>query len=103
MTPTHHTDDAVLDPPVEIPAGETPACECAHCGRPFGSERARDLHMGEHHADDLDRVERDAVEAAKEAERDDLFFFHIKTVVALGVIYSAMVILYMVAIQSGFI
>ncbi|MFB6086891.1 MAG: DNA-binding protein [Haloarculaceae archaeon] len=91
-----------LAPDVEIPPDAEPAARCPYCDRPFDERRARDLHVGEQH-DDLEEAEREAYEAAREAERDELFFFHIKTVVALGVLYASTVILYMVAIQSGFI
>ncbi len=101
MSRNHQTTR--LDPPVSVPGGETPTATCPYCDRPFTSDRARDLHLGEVHDDELDTVQCDAVEMAREAERDDLFLFHIKTVMALGVIYTAMVILYMVAIQSGFL
>ena len=83
---------ATLDPDIDVPAGETPAAECQYCGRPFDSKRARDLHVGRVHA-----------EEATETERDELFFYHIRVVVALGVIYSVLVIVYMAALGSGFL
>lgn len=67
--------------------------ECPRCGRPFRRERQRDLHLGEAH-DDLTEEEQAAYEAADEAESDDLFFFHMKVVVGLGVLYSSTVLLY---------
>ena len=91
------------DPPLDVPAGRTPAARCPYCDRPFDAERSRDLHVGERHAAEATAAELDAHEDATEAERDELFFYHVKVVVALGVIYSAVVILYMAALGSGFV
>jgi len=89
---------------VAVQAVETPDVEtdldgvdevyrCPRCDRPFRRERQRDLHLGEAH-EDLSEAEQDAYEAASEAESDELFFFHLKIVVALGVLYSSTVLLY---------
>jgi hypothetical protein len=83
-----------------VPDGEEPAATCPHCECPFRSEHARDLHVGERH--DPAPGERERYEAALEAERDDLWLFHAKAVVALGVTYAATVILYMVVLGSFF-
>jgi hypothetical protein len=91
---THH----LPAPETEVPAGETPAATCPHCERPFHSERARDLHVGEHHDEDASDAERTAYDAAREDERDDLWVFHAKVVVSLGVIYSSTVLIYMVVL-----
>lgn len=81
-------------PPVETDLdGCDEVYDCPRCGRPFRRAHQRDLHLGESH-DDLDDAERDAYEAAAQQEQDDLFFFHIKVVVALGVLYSSTVLLY---------
>ena len=90
----------VRDPDIDVPP-EDPAATCQYCGRPFDSDRARDLHVGEIHAEEATETEMAAHEAASEAERDELFFYHVKVVVALGVIYSLVVILYMAALGSG--
>lgn len=66
---------------------------CPRCDRPFRTPRQRDLHLGESH-DDLDGEERAAYEAAAESESDDLFVFHMKVVIGLGVLYSTTVLLY---------
>jgi hypothetical protein len=92
-----------LDPDTDVPAGETPATTCRYCSRPFDSERARDLHVGKRHAGTATEAELDAHEAASEAERDELFFYHVKVVVALGVIYAIIVLVYMAALGSGFV
>jgi hypothetical protein len=85
----------------EVRPGEAVAAECRYCGRPFATERKRDLHVGEVHDADCTDEERAAYEAASEAERDELFYFHLKVVAALGVLYSAVVLVYMVALGSG--
>jgi uncharacterized C2H2 Zn-finger protein len=88
----HTTEPAT--PPVEADVdGLEEVYRCPRCDRPFRRERQRDLHLGEAHGD-LDDKQREAYEAAAEAEADDLFFFHIKIVVALGVLYSSTVLLY---------
>jgi hypothetical protein len=91
------------DPDIDVPAGETPTAECQYCGRPFDSKRTRDLHVGRMHAEEATETEIAAHEAADESERDELFFYHIKVVVALGVIYAVLVIVYMAALGGGFV
>lgn len=88
------------DPATRVPADEDPVASCPYCERPFRSVHARDLHVGESHEDVTDD-ERDRYERALETERDDLWLFHAKAVVALGTTYSATVILYMVVLGSG--
>mgnify|MGYP000291894574 CR=1 FL=1 len=100
-TPPPHVDRAPAFRPnrdTAVPTGEEPAATCPHCQCPFTRERARDLHVGERH--DPTPAERERYEAALEAERDDLWLFHAKAVVALGVTYAATVILYMVVLGS---
>jgi len=92
-------DPALPDPAIEVPAGETPGGTCPYCERPFRSDHARDLHVGEHH--EPAAGERERYEAALERERDDLWLFHAKAVVGLGVTYAATVILYS-AVIGGF-
>ena len=91
------------DPDVDVPPGETPAAECRHCGRQFDTERALDLHVGKCHEEAATDAEIDAYETATETERDELFFYHVKIVVALGVVYAVLVIVYMAALGSGFL
>lgn len=79
----------------EVPAGEDPA-RCPRCGRPFRREQYRDLHLAEHDLDSLSEPERAAYQAAREAEDDDLFLFHLKVVGALAVLYAVLVLAYMV-------
>lgn len=76
---------------------------CPHCGRPFPEAASRDLHLGEVHEEALSEDQRAAHESAKAAEQDTLFYFHIKVVAVLGVLYAAVVLLYMIALGSGFL
>jgi hypothetical protein len=92
-----------LDPDIDVSAEEAPAAECQYCGRPFDTERARDLHVGKCHAGAATEAEMDVYEDAEETERDELFFYHVKVVVALGVIYAVLVIVYMAALGGGFL
>jgi len=93
----------IPDPDIDVPFDETPAADCPYCGRPFDTERARDLHVGRAHEAEATEREIVAYDEATEAERDELFFYHVKVVVALGVIYSVLVIVYMAALGSGFL
>jgi hypothetical protein len=94
---------APAHPPTEVGDDETVAARCPHCDRPFTAERARDLHVGEVHGDASSAEERTAYEEARAAERDDLFYFHLRVVAALAVLYSAVVLLYMIALGSGYL
>jgi hypothetical protein len=84
----------------DVRADESVVATCPHCGRPFADAEARDLHVGEHHGDACSASERDAYEAARDAERDALFYFHLRVVAALGVLYAVTVLLYMIALGS---
>lgn len=88
---------ALRDLDYQVPAEATPVERCEHCGRPFKTDRAVSLHRGEVHAS-LPADQQAAYEQAREAERDELFLFHIRTVVALGVLYAITVLLFMVAL-----
>ena len=103
--PMTGTSDAAAErtPAFVVPRGETPEETCRLCGRPFTSERALALHLGERHEADLGEVEAAAFEQATALEDDELFVYHAKVVGALGAIYSVTVILYMIAFSSGFI
>jgi len=92
---------ASADPRTSVPSDEEPAATCPHCERPFRSPHARDLHVGERH--EPDEAERHRYEAALDEERDELWLFHARAVVGLGVTYTVTVILYMVVLGSGII
>ena len=91
--------DADADPGTEIdwdvPSDETPV-RCPRCERPFRTEQYRDLHLAEHGLDSLSDLEREAYRAALDAEDDDLFVFHLKVVAALSILYTVLVLAYMV-------
>lgn len=85
---------------VLVPVPETDASDvddvdrCPYCDRPFKTGRQRALHVGEAHADRATPGERAVHERALADERDELYFFHMKVVVALGILYSSFVISY---------
>ncbi|MFC7078987.1 DUF7410 domain-containing protein [Halorussus caseinilyticus] len=77
----------VSDSEVRVPDAETPA-RCPHCRRPFRTERLRALHVGDSHAEDCSADQREAYDAALEAEREDLFVYHLKVVAGLVAVYA---------------
>jgi hypothetical protein len=83
-------------PETVVPPGETPAAVCPYCDRPFRSDRARALHVGECHPQ-ATAPERAAYEAAWQAESDDLWVFHLKVFLALGAVYAGFVVAAVVA------
>jgi hypothetical protein len=76
---------AVSDAELRVPDGETPVL-CPECGRPFRTEQLRALHLGDRH--DLPDDHREDYEAAREAEHEDLFIYHLKVVAALVGVYA---------------
>jgi hypothetical protein len=87
-----------------VPADyDGPVADCPYCGRPFETERARTLHVVESHSEEATDEERAAYEEADAAEREELFVYHIKAVVAIGLTWAAFVVLYMVAIGSNIV
>ena len=90
------TRTAGTDPDWEVPPEEA-SVRCPRCDRPFLAEQYRDLHLGfAHDVESLTDLERTAYEAALDAEDDDLFVFHLKIVAALSVLYTVLVLAYMV-------
>ena len=89
--------DADFDADVDwnVPSGEEPV-RCPRCERPFRTEQYRDLHLAEHGLDSLSDLEREAYRAALDAEDDDLFVFHLKVVAALSILYTVLILAYMV-------
>lgn len=104
MTPDHapSAEDRPA-PAFDVPPGETPVAACPHCGWPFTADRTRHLHEVEVHPELADDEAHERYEAAKDAERDELFYYHARVVGALGGLYSVLVILYMVAFGTGLI
>ncbi|WP_251341693.1 DUF7410 domain-containing protein [Haloplanus halophilus] len=103
MFPDADRRDAHAAPETAVRDDETVAAVCPYCRRPFAEREAHDLHLGERHADACSAAERDAYDAAREAERDALFYYHLRVVAALGVLYAVTVLLYMVALGGGFL
>jgi len=87
-------------PAIEVTDGDDPDEWCPYCDRPFDAERARDLHVGEDHPDEATDEDLAAYELAAEAEDDELFLYHLKVVVAIGLSWTAFVLVYMVLIQG---
>lgn len=85
---------AVSDADLSVPDDETPA-RCPHCGRPFRTERLRALHVGDVHDDGWDEDQQSAYESALEAEREDLFVYHLKVVAALVAVYAFFFLTYL--------
>jgi hypothetical protein len=87
----------------EVPSDQKASGTCPYCERPFMSERARDLHVGEKHSEKCTEKELDLYEEADTDEKDELFLYHIKAVVIIGVLWAVFVLLYMIAIGSNII
>lgn len=85
-------------PETEVPAGETPTARCPYCDRPFTTERAHALHIGEAHRNEWTETEGKTYEQALDNESDELFVFHLQVVVALGLLYAGFVLAYMVVL-----
>lgn len=88
-------------PDTDVPPGEEPAARCPYCDRPFRTTHLQALHLGEAHEGRLTSNEREAYEAALESERDELFTYQLRVVIALGVTYAIMVILLMVILGGS--
>lgn len=91
----------VTEPATRVPHEDSPAARCPYCGRPFGTSHRRDLHVGEDHAVEMSETEAEAYEAALERERDALFSYQLRVVIALGVIYTMTVIGLLVVLSGG--
>lgn len=93
---------STITPETFVPADETPAAQCPYCERPFRSQRAHDLHVGEEHPDRHTDAEAEAYEQAASDEDDELFGFHMKVFVAIGVLHTVIVLAYMIVFGGGF-
>jgi len=87
-----------MPPPTSVPADEQPAATCPYCERPFATEAARDLHVGEWHPEACTDAEWTAYVAADEAEQGEMFYFHLKVVFALGVTNAALILAYLIVL-----
>jgi len=77
---------------------DEPAERCAHCDRPFRTAHLHALHVGERHPEVCTDAERDAYEAARDEETDELFVFHLKVIGGIGALWAVFVIAYMVVL-----
>jgi hypothetical protein len=80
---------------VRVPPDAT-AHRCDRCGRPFTRDRFLALHRGLEHPEDLSTAERDAFEAAREAEESQLYRFRLLALAALVALYFGFLMLYAV-------
>lgn len=85
---------AVSEAEIRVPADDSPA-RCPECDRPFRTEHLRALHLGDVHAADCTDEQRDEYDAAREAEREDLFVYHLKVVAALVGTYAFFFLTYL--------
>jgi hypothetical protein len=86
-------------PRTEVPDGVEPAARCRLCDRPFPTTDQHALHLGAVHDGELTEAEREGYEAAREAESDDLFLYHLKVIAVLGTLYAVLVLVYMVVLS----
>lgn len=93
-SPEPSSPEAPKTPEVRVPDGETPP-RCPYCARPFRTERLRALHLGDVHAEDCTADQREEYDEAREAEREDLFIFHLKVVAGLVAVYAVLLLSYM--------
>jgi hypothetical protein len=82
----------------DVPPGETPAAACPYCDRPFADGGLKALHVGERHDDAWSEAEQAAYESAREDESDELFFYHLRVIAALAVVYAVLVLVYMIVL-----
>ena len=87
-----------IDPDILVRGTESPAVTCPYCNRPFDTQRSQALHLGEEHADQLTDTEQDAYYTAIEDEQAELWWYHMKVVVALGVTNGVVILGYMVVL-----
>ena len=77
---------------------DSPAASCPYCDRPFDSERSCALHVGEDHSDEWTADEKIAYEEATAAEENDLWIYHMKVIIALGVIHAVIILAYLIVL-----
>lgn len=78
----------------EVPSGQTPTNTCKYCGRPFAAQDRLDLHRGLAHDGVLDESEKEAFEAARANEKDDLRMFRLKALGMIVILYFGFLFLY---------
>lgn len=85
-------------PATAVPRDEMPAAVCPYCDRPFADGGLQALHVGERHDDVWSEAEEAAYESAREDESDELFFYHLRVIAALAVVYALLVLVYMIVL-----
>jgi hypothetical protein len=90
--PTAEADPAA-DPTADAEA-TMGAFDCPYCGRRFAREPWRDLHRGQEHGERLDAAEREAYEAAHDAEAEDIRMFRLKALAVLVLVYFGFLMVY---------
>jgi len=78
---------------VDVPRG-APVYECSRCGRPFESEDYLALHRGLVHGEDLDEAEREAFDAARDAESAAIRRFRLKAIGVVILVYFVLLMVY---------
>lgn len=87
------TSDADPGAP-STPDSATAAFECPYCGREFARETWRDLHRGQEHGARMVTTEREAYEAAREAEAEAIRMFRLKALAVLVLVYFGFLMVY---------
>ena len=82
-------------PDFAVPADADPAT-CSYCGEPYRTETQLALHRGLAHAPDLTGAEREAFEAARAEEADELGKFRVKALGVLVLLYFGLLMTYAV-------
>jgi hypothetical protein len=88
-----------IHPDVRLSDSHESVQQCPYCERPFSSTRTHDLHLGEKHAERLGETEHIQYEEASEEEEEELFIYHIKMVVLIGILWAGVVVLYMMFVS----
>lgn len=91
--------DQPIHPAVRLSDSRESVQQCPYCDRPFSSDRTHDLHLGEKHEQRLAESERTRYEDASQEEEEEIFIFHIQMVVLIGILWAAVVMLYMVFVS----
>ncbi|MFB6195731.1 MAG: DNA-binding protein [Haloplanus sp.] len=85
------------EPVVSVPREGDPPATCDYCGRPFESEHAHALHLGDRHAEECTAEERRASEQASDDERERLFYLQVKALLLLALLWMTTLLGYMLA------
>ena len=68
--------------------------DCPYCDRRFARESYRDLHLGQEHEGRLGASEREAYEAAHDAEAEAIRLFRLKALAVLVLVYFGFLVVY---------